>query len=200
MGDRFFNAEHSRMKLNGTICLYKGTPYYIRHVGESEVVSCSPMDGTARDFPVAYTDPEFDYTHIPLGYMTTEDGQALYLAREPQRIHQQGLLYRALRTMGSMTCTQNQLEGYVFRKQFVDCVLGKHVTFKEAMERLQGGAKGVSISRHMAVIRQSSRLYVIEYRGRTIAVSQNKGETFKAIEHEGAHLIMKRLQNNGVSV
>jgi hypothetical protein len=157
------------------------------------MVSCLSLD-TNKRLTVKYTDPEFDYSHIPLGYMQLKD-QAYYLTREPQRIASQGLTPRAVRSFPAYPLNREHL---IVRKEFINCVLGKHASYEEAITMLREGSQGVSIGRHMAIYRQSAKIFMADYRGRTVAISQNKGVSFSPVEHKATHLIVKRLRNHGV--
>lgn len=194
MGEMFFNADHVHMKLDRTICLFKGIPYYIRHDTNDDRVRCASLDGLVKEFYIKYTDKDFDYTHIPLGYCNYGK-ETYYLVREPQRINQQGLTTRAIRVIGPSPMT---LDNIIFNKAFVECVIGLQKDFSDALTLLHEGARGCALSRHMAIRRQSLKLYTIEYRGNTVSISQNRGRTFTPVEHDGVHLIIKRLRQHGV--
>lgn len=197
MGEKFFNNDHVHQKLDRTICLYKGMPYYIRHNNTDENVLCSPLDGLSKEFYVKYTDKDFDYTHIPLGYCDY-GMDTFYLVREPQRIHQQGLTLRAIRSVGASRVSPDTV---VFSPAFIECVTGVTRSFEETITRIKDtNAKGALLSRHMAIRRQNLKLYTIDYRGNTVAISQNRGRSFTPVEHDGVHLIIKRLRQHGVPI
>lgn len=194
MGEKFFDVNHTHMKLDRTICLYSGVPYYIRHNTADDKVLCSPLDGKSRAFYVKYTNDDFDYTHIPLGYCDYRK-DTYYLVREPQRINQQGLTTRAIRILGDRQVSPDSI---VFSENFIDCVKGVSRDFESAIKMLREGARGVALSRHMAIRRQNLRIYTVDYRGNTVALSQNKGLSFTPVEHDGVHLIIKRLRQHKI--
>ena len=196
MGERFFNESHIRQKLNGTICLIKGEPYIVHHLG-GDTMECLPIGSSTKSaINVDYTSDDFDYTHIPLGYMAWR-GTAHYLAREPQRINTQGLTIRAISfdpVINENTTTIS------LSKHFRDCILGKHPSFEKALKMISGDANTVSVpfDRHFAVQRVSRGMYTVLYRGRVVALSENRGSSFRVVECPCPSLIRTRLEKVGV--
>lgn len=202
MGDKFFDAQHVRQKLNNTVCMYKGQPYYIVHEGIGEEVLAYSMDidprrdSAKKPLSVSYTDKEFDYSEINLGYMNM-DGTAYYVARDPRRINSQGLTSGALR----ITPALSMRDVGMMRREFYDCIMGRHPSLKEALDKLSSGeADSVAIARHFAIGKVSNKVYGVYHRSRLIALSTNRGQSFTPSTEEATHLIIKRLRNLGISV
>jgi hypothetical protein len=193
VGERFFDASHVRQKLNHTICMYKGSPVYVDHVG-GDTIQVFPVGGTPTPFNIEYTDPEFDYSEIPLGYCTYRN-KAYYLAREPQRINSQGLTMRAI--LSEPVFDKNH-QDLMFSKAFKDCILGNHPTYERALAKIADSHESCAVSRTVALQRVARGTYMALHRGRAVAISENKGRSFHPMESQASSLIRKRLEKAGI--
>lgn len=184
MGTAFFDARQKRMKLNGTICLYKGEPYHVdAHDNLAEhMVFLVPVGSNRRgraqagDLCVDYRDKEFDYSSPPLGY-TNLRPHAHYLARFPDRQAQQGLFYSQITDLGSGPSAR-AFDPYVwfYSSAAGECIKGIYPTLEECVEAVTSLPlwRSCAFHRHFAVQRLGRKGLELMYRGRGV------GSTTKA--------------------
>lgn len=204
MGTAFYDDQHKRQKLNGTICLYKGIPYHIdaRSDVPENMVRLIPIDGKrcARGRPddtlVDYRSPDFDYKATPLGY-TNYNGAAYYMARCPDRISYQGLYVNALCTLAGAPLSDKY--SWFLSKEIKDCILGKHPTLEQAEELIFDDWDSCAFDRHFAVARLGRKSISLMSRGRVIGSRNIKEEAYTLIPGKDKEHLMKVLKSKGVS-
>lgn len=187
--------EDVRLRLNRTICLYRGHPYYVynegidppsrdvflRELGENQFIN------RKKDMRVPHDDPDFDPRSPELGYCFF-NGEALYLSRVPDRRQRQGLSVESLRVE-----PRNVGPGTVFlTKAMEDCILGRHKTLHEALDLIDSGDNSVPIHRHFAVGRiQNNHMLGLFYRCRLIGTKDDYADRFTLLPSRDHSYLMK---------
>lgn len=213
MGIAFFDDRHKQQKLHGTICFYRGEPYYVScyvdefrpHVkplkeGHVRLTCLGPnLNDESKTFDIDYRDKEFDYNAPPLGY-TTWKGVAHYVMRRPQRTNQQGL------TAGAVTSSSGLLDvyGWFGSTECRSCILGEHPTLAEALalcdRRSSARATSVAFHRNLAVsglgLGAGHTLY---FKGRSIGNRIGRDTSFVLFPGPDQSFLLKYLHNNGVA-
>lgn len=75
--------------LNGTVCRYKGIPVQVHCLGGKNL-ELNSLDGM-KNFQIKSTDPEFDISTPPLGYVQLSREMVGYVTRLPKRMWRQGV-------------------------------------------------------------------------------------------------------------
>jgi hypothetical protein len=197
MGKEFFGAEDKKQKLNGTICMYKGSPVYVQAERDDDTtVTIQNLTGKNLPKKIKYTDEEFDYLNIPLGYLNYGQN-AMYLSRQPARQYYQGLRAEYIMADGPR---QHYVADYFMTSSMVSCILGDHPTFHKALEAVvDGEAQSRAFSRHLSVSREERRVG-INYRGRLIGHKQVSGDAFVLMPTGEYSYLKMILEKHGVEV
>jgi hypothetical protein len=171
MGSPFHNVEDKRMKLQGTICMWQGLPYMVFADGYpgNEVELYRLGEGTRKK--VDYTDPDFNYKSVPLGYIDY-GRKAYYLTRVPNRQNKAAV---AQETISIIPKQEMYVDTFFNTKQMENCVLGIYTTYERALQEVVTG-KSVSraFGRRLAVVNEG-RVHGVHYRGRPIGYLGKQG-------------------------
>lgn len=190
--------EDLDLRLNNTICRYKGHPYYVqtgRADGRNSYpkISLYKLDGTmSRPINVDHTSDEFDDSSPPLGYMNYNN-QAIYLKRVPHRLQNQGVRQESIMSIPST-------RGHWFTSVSMEsCILGRYPSQDQAMSTLQdaGSPYGVAIHRHIALSWIDSRTLGLYYKARLIA-TKIYGSDWSYLEASDSTLIRNIIGKTGV--
>jgi hypothetical protein len=163
MGSPFHNVEDKRMKLQGTICMWQGLPYMVLcdHPG-NEVELYRLGEGTR--LKVDYTDPDFNYKSVPLGYIDYGK-KAYYLTRIPNRQNKAAVSQELI---GIIPRQEMYVDNFYNTKAMENCVLGIYTSYDRAcQEVVTGKSTSRAFGRRLAVSNEG-RTYAINYRGRLI--------------------------------
>lgn len=90
---RYDTAHDVRMRLHGSVCMYKNVPVWVIHDGTDT------LDVTLRDVRtnkdmvrISSSDPDLDISSVPLGYaLSTKKYTPIYYFRTPARQQKQGV-------------------------------------------------------------------------------------------------------------
>lgn len=177
-------------RLEGTVCLWKGEPYYVTlrngygmpPLGHEEVNLLSINDSNkiktkGSYITVNYTEDDFVYRCIELGYMNY-DGSAYFLGRMPNREFHQGLSENNIYDAEGKIRNRS---GWFGSKSLYDCILGKHPTLDEVMERI-GDVESIAFDRNFAVAKLDRKRLLLKHRGQVIgwmSADDSKFSVFK---------------------
>ena len=193
MGKPFHSAEDKRMKLQGSICLWKGKPFMVlAELPGNEVELYRLGDGTRTK--VDYTSEDFDYRSVPLGYIDYGKS-AYYLTRMPHRQNKAGVSMETISVLGRGMHPEN-----VFNtKAMEQCVLGEYTSFERACDEVeQGKSFSRAFHRRMAVVGESRHI-AVHYRGRLVGYKVKKGYEVQLVPSGDYSYINNILRKTGVS-
>lgn len=188
MAEPFLTVDDARMKLDSTICSYKGKPYWVT-VRDFDEVSISPLDhGRAKRIQIS--DDDFSYAALPLGYMNYGH-DVYYLSRLPARQNKAGL------SQGNVV-TDPFLRGdnYFGQNCMGDCIMGLHPPLKVALVTLENPVQqGVAIHRHVALKKLDKYRLGLFYRTRLIATSDGINALFTLVRSQDTSFMLRILRN-----
>lgn len=190
MGTAYYDPRSVSLRLDKTICIYKGEPVFVEVDNPPErrqrvdpetgnlialppdasdafhILKMYKLDGRlSKPTKVDYREPEFDYRAFPLGYINFM-GSAFYLRRVPSRVQKQGLdkHFVASEPVGL------QGSNWFFSKDMKDCILGIYPSVAEAMQSIDlGKAESVGVRRNFAISFSSGGAHRLNFKGREIA-------------------------------
>lgn len=167
-------------RLHGTVCRYKGIPYYCEVTAKGKIVLKDVRTPVITNFPcvpqeISPKDEDFDISSIELGYVNFEIDPMLhrywkpnamersksvsFLARWPSRRYKQGI------SGDMLSCKtidgHNEGEGtFVLHSEgFIKSCLNEYPSLPEAIERLSSGeADQIAVSKEFALKRTDSSL------------------------------------------
>jgi hypothetical protein len=196
MGMAFHSVEDKRMKLHNTICMWKGKPYMVNADQAGQTVVLQTLAGRAEPKAVKYTDDDFDYRSVPLGYVNYGIN-ALYLVRLPTRQNRQGLNPEQMRIVGNQRFA---IYDFLNTKNMESCILGEHPPFEEALRQVtEGEAASRAFHRHCSIKREGSRI-ALEYRGRIVGYKDRGNGTFVLIPSNEYSFLRVILDKAGAKV
>lgn len=193
MGKAFFSAEDKRQKLHQSICMYKGKPCYVQCSPDHKVntVTITTLAGRGVGKNIEYTDDEFNYKDIRLGYINY-GLEAIYLVRQPIRQYKQGLCHEVIKTVPEGIA---YVPDMVRSKSMENCILGEHPEYSKALKDVvDGEATSRAFSRHCAVGTDKNFIYLY-YRGRRVGQMRYDSDEFVLLptgEHSFIRDIMSR--------
>lgn len=199
MGAAFYDEEQKRMKLDRTICLYKGNPVFIRtDTNEDYKVVVYPLGNPTQPIYVDYRDDDFDYLAFPLGY-TNWRGAAYYVSRLPERQNAQGLAAHCVcvrpRNMPGLIEWHSSTEAS-------NTIKGIYPTLDVALDTvsyLPGKPKSVAFSRYFAIECVQRGIVTLNYRGRNVGVLENREfKKFRVNKSKDLSLILIAAKRVGV--
>lgn len=164
--DPYLNQQDASMRLHQTVCLYKGEPVFVQfnEEGSATKVTISYFDESKRrPKTIHYTDPEFTYEPIRLGYMNTK-GNTYFLSRSPVRRQKQGLTYN------SISVSPKKSVFFSFPcLPLMKTIIGDYPTLKQAFKWMdEGKVEGVAVDRDVAFRRNDVDMYDILFKERTV--------------------------------
>lgn len=127
-----------QQKLHDTICRYKGEPVYCL-VNRGISIDLYHMYNTREPFAkIKATDPDFDISGVPLGYIQKTPFEVLYLTRVAVRKTKQGLDTRNIRARRIFNQeAQKANNDYIFTESFVKMVKNDYVSLAQALKELR---------------------------------------------------------------
>lgn len=183
---KFDSWDDVRLRLNRTICMYRGRPYLVANEGiepPSKDIYLYPLDYRERDVEphqvrirINHEDPEFECRSPELGYLYW-NGDATYVTRIPDRRQRQGITADVLRLDPRLMVGPHTL---FCSKAMEDCILGNHKSLQEAIVMIERGeARSVPVSRHFAIGRiQNNHVLGLYYRNRLIGTQNEYDQSF----------------------
>lgn len=94
---RYLRQEDARMRLQGTVCRYKGKPTYIGEINADLIATVYPLRAVLTkkegERINVSTDPDLDISSPPLGYINTDpkSNSIIYFSRRADRQQKQGM-------------------------------------------------------------------------------------------------------------
>lgn len=172
------------LKLNDSICRYKGEPVYIRVDGSSLLLY--HVTQTHDPFvKIKASDPDFDISGVPLGYVQVK-GDVVYLTRTPVRKTKQGMDVRSTiirRVTDNSIISRGNNSHYVFSQGFVDMVANKYPDLNDSIKMIRGKyardekcLAQVAISRDIAMWINEMGIINIHYKGEFVGWVEPNGD------------------------
>jgi len=193
------NQDDLTMRLNDTICRWKGHPYYVMTTdGQSRYpnISLYKLDSILRrsHLIVNHTEDFFDDSSPPLGYMN-HNNMAFYLKRMPYRWNNQGIKQQSIESLPSL----RSVPGHWFSSMSIEsCILGRYPSLDQAMSTLQYASypSSVAIHRDIAIGYLDSRRIGLHFKARLVAIKQDDGWNY--LESPDRNLVRKIVDKTGV--
>lgn len=177
MGTAYFDARSVTLRLDRTICIYKGMPVFVEAGNRREdwhnvTIHALPVGSTKGNI-VDYREPEFDYRAFPLGYINYSGGTAHYLMRVPSRQQAQGLSRGCI-----ISSPELRSEGGWFRSQEMsDCILGKYPTLSECVDTIKTYKRRSTAFTRELSLEEDAGTILLQYKGRNIGYQE--GDKYK---------------------
>lgn len=190
----FLSGEDTRMRLDRTICMYKGKPYHVSANGDSATfIYLTTLSGRGNgDYTeIKVTDPLFCYKAPLLGYMQYGN-MAYYVMRIPLRQQKAGISKDCLITEPALPAGN-----YFATSSFEKCILGKHTKYQTALEQVQSGKfHSVPIHRYVAIgISDGSQSIGLYYRTRLVGMQSPHTGRFQLIDGPDTSFVQRILDN-----
>lgn len=161
------------LKLNDSICRYKGEPVYIR-VDGSRLLLYTMTQTNSPFANIKGNDPDFDISSVPLGYVQYK-GEVGYLTRIPVRKTKQGLDARSVRVrriVDNAALSKVNSTNFIYSQGFIDMVGKKYPNLGDAVKELRGKYSKdekcqaqIAISRDIAMWINEMGIINIHYKG-----------------------------------
>lgn len=201
MAQDYLNQDDLATRLNGTICKYKGVPYYIQTHGYDAQRTSYPnvnlysLKGGVVKYErrVDHRDPDFDDSAPLLGYMNYNN-QAYYLKRMPYRHANQGLKYTDVM---SVPFAIDRHDTQWFQGDAIyNCILGIYPRMSSAVEQLETNGGSCALHRDVAIGLINHRQHGLHYRGRLVAIKRRNEWDY--LDGRDANVIRKLIEKTGV--
>ena len=200
MAREYLSMEDVKLRLHKTVCLHKGEPVYVlvEDLGRNHEVYCTPLAAAMTTNKggkyVDYRTGEFDYKYIPLGYIQYKHN-AYYLSRLPERKNHQGLKSDVIHSTPDI-CKEYPQQYWFFHSSMVDCIKGKHMPMKEAVDKiLFDGWQSAAVHRYFAVAKIDAGNKVgLYYKEQLIGIKEPHSYKFNMIESRGSSFIQKVME------
>lgn len=166
------------MRLNRTLCRYKGEPVYVEVYNEDPInqVRLTPIPYTQKKrgaVRVLTTDPEFVHRSPELGYvnyplMWGGKYDCFYYARSPKRKQQQGLSASNVDVFNEHGPSFSDVW---MTEGFRNLIINVYPKYEDALERvLKGDVKGVAFHRHVCIRRLDGHNVCLFFKERMVAM------------------------------
>jgi len=179
------NINDAARYLNGTICYWKGEPFYVDEMANDVE---GGLEAIGRTLPLQrgnavranIASPDFNAFKYQLGYCNRANGKAAYITRRPARIQSQGLVPSNLAVNfgdGTRFASRDDLRNWVSDPGFVDMLKGVYPTMEEARAKMMADKtiKSVAFDKHICLRRHESftNLFYLSYKGEDISWSDD---------------------------
>lgn len=197
MAEKYLNRNDLILRLDRTICLYDGVPYFVsaRSDETGDKVALYRLTGELRNKAtkiVDHTEDAFEDRSVPLGYFQSLD-TAYYLQRIASRTQNQGLRQNVI---SGVPDTPRRDYSWFTSTQMEACILGKHTTVADALEKIASGYNSVVVHRHVAIGLVDRKRIALYYKGKLCAL--RKGNGFEWLEGDEMSVIKKVVNKLGV--
>ena len=197
MAEAYLSQEDLNMRLDGSICMYDGHPYYVRTISKYPNITLYALDGKVNrsikgTHIIDHTGDRFSDRSPLLGYITYNNN-AHYLSRIPFRHQNQGLTQNSIDADGL-----DRYESWFFGPEMEKCILGKHASVEEAWKLMDRGYKGVSIHRQLAIKLIDHRNIGLYYKTRLVATWDQFGKQWEFMKATDGRFIEKIVRRLGV--
>ena len=172
MAEEYLNQHDLDLRLDRTICMYEGTPVYVRTMADRlrhPQIAIYRLDGQLYKAwkIIDHKEDSFVDRATKLGYLNYS-GSAYYLERVPYRHQNQGLKSSNIRELPGLSRYGTE---WFTGENMKDCILGKYPSYLEATSLMdKKGHFGVAIHRCLAVSLIDSRSKGLFYKGRLVAM------------------------------
>lgn len=166
----FFDIDHARNYLNGSIIRLAGSPIYVMDVTRNNrkfflsYVDTDDLYVNRYFKQVALSDQDVDLSPLPLGYVNGDVSTA-YLCRSPRRAWKVGLTQRGMRYWW-MRYDEGIGTEIIWRKGFVNAVKNIYPSIDEATNRVidfRSGC-GQAFHRRFSVVHSPHKIASIHYK------------------------------------
>jgi hypothetical protein len=184
----FIRQEDTHLRLEKTVCMYKGVPVYCAVSMDFPVntVHYCPIETAmetqrARYKAVLCTSDEFSAKVPELGYLNY-DTNAWYLTRVPERKQRQGLVSTSVVSSPNINDMYDP-HRWFFSEAMKDLLTNQYPTRREAIENVMNGiggipVKGSAFHKHCAIVRIDIGSIGLHYRGRLVATYDPSRDRF----------------------
>ena len=151
---RYPHATDVTLRLDKTVILYKGEPYYVTS-GDPELPIIQawklPIKSNTSAFLIDANDKDINVSSISVGYMNINK-DTYYLSRTPVRKQKQGICHHNLvySRIGSFESNDIPSE-WVKTEAFYNSITGNFHSFKDTLEWLTKEIKGYDAYRMKAI-------------------------------------------------
>lgn len=193
MGLEYNDQHDAMMRLDGTICMYEGFPFYVQVLPEKHCVSLFSLGDMAKVKTVKYTEDLFSYKPFPLGYMNM-DNTSYFLSRSPDRRQKQGL------ASGLVRFKDRKPHGNWFPSMALqNCIRGEYPKRIEAENSVIVGVNDkCAFHRHLAVRRLNAFTLELLFRDRVIGFKGHQDAAYKLYDAPDASFLYRTLPSMGV--
>lgn len=173
MTTRYDTPNDVSMRLDATICRYKGIPVYLRHYEALTLMAYDMQHpGSTNEVKVQANDTELDIESPPCGYFMSGN-KLLFLERLTLRRQHQGLSSRnttiKVDTMDEFPTASGTLDRAEYWPGIRDSILGIFPSFETSIAAVRESPKIYrALSRRYAIGQNATGTVVLRYCGRTI--------------------------------
>lgn len=187
MGVAYYSQEDCMMRLNRTLCRYKGEPVYVEVYPDdpTNTVRLTPVPYDAkkrRALTIKTTDPGFVHKSPELGYVNYTWGDkrdAFYYARSPKRKQQQGLSSANVDVFNEHG---PRFSDVWLSKEFRDTIVGVYPSYEYALKTvMEGDVKGVAIHRSACIRRIDGHNVCLFFKERMVAMYHPRMQCFNVL-------------------
>lgn len=198
-----FGSKDVQLKLNETICRYKGEPVWVRADGLTLFLAHVYNRGNPFT-TIKSNDPEFDIAGPPLGYLQYGD-KVFYLTRSAIRRTRQGLDHRAIliRELEFKADKPKRDNGsLIFSQGFHDMVINKYPNLKDALVSIREKHRKnekcfaeVAVSRNIALGINELGVINVYYKSDHVGWMQPNKDVVHVTSSDKAWIISKYLSD-----
>ena len=195
MAEAYLNRNDLHLRLDRSICLYEGVPYFVVTEGVTgNDIKLYKLEGQLSRKPIVvdHTSNKFEDRSVPLGYYQSGE-TAHYLQRIASRTQNQGLRQNNITALPDLPRREYD---WFTSKNMENCILGKYTTIVDALEKIANGGTSVAIHRHVAIGLVDRKRIALYYRGKLCALL--KGMTWDWFEGDEMAVIKKIVTKLGI--
>lgn len=180
MGSAYLSQADVHMRLDNTICMYKGFPYYVR-VNSDDPVNTVRLyklsNLNAKWVRVLTTHEDFNSKAPAVGFVN-HDFRTAYLIRHPDRRQKEGLPTSGMETTGRIS-----LRELIYSDGMENMLSNNYPDVTESLHRIRNDMQyqGIAFHRDFACIRNtniSMDTLELHFRDRVIGVWDEEKEAF----------------------
>ena len=174
MAEAYLNRNDLHLRLDRSICLYEGVPYFVVTEGVTgNDIKLYKLEGQLSRKPITvdHTSNKFEDRSVPLGYYQSGE-TAHYLQRIASRTQNQGLRQNNITALPDLPRREYD---WFTSKNMENCILGKYTTIVDALEKIANGCTSVAIHRHVAIGLVDRKRIALYYKGKLCALLKGNG-------------------------
>lgn len=197
---KYLNRSDASMRLDGTICLWKGEPVYVRFNCDGgkngDRVNISYFDGSnRRQRVVTYTSKDFTFYPIRLGYMN-RNGNVYYLARLPNRRQKQGLCSNNV----EITPMSSLSSGWFPSTSLYNLIMDIYPTSEDVRVMLEKGQEGIALDRDIAFRKASKGFYKVFLKTQLMGTYETNEGRINLLNNSMTSIFQRILEARGFGV